>query len=94
MNGHPLIEMSHMLHGINPSIVNSKSRLGKTTRELGLSILRTKGDLDWRKALIIASFPMLLGNELSLCLLLCFSTLSKCEDAEKDSLGRVLDLGL
>ena len=56
-----------------------------------LSILCVKGDLEiWHRVLLIASFPMLLGNELSPRLLLCFSTLSKREDAKKDSLGESL----
>lgn len=62
---------------------------------LALSILHVKVDFEiWLKALLIASFPMFLGDELSPRLLFCFSNLSKREDAEKDSLGKVFDLCL
>ena len=62
---------------------------------LTLSILHVKVDFEiWPKALLIASFPMFLGDELSPRLLFCFSSISKHEDAEKDSLGGFFDLCL
>ena len=67
----------------------------KRWRSLALSILRVKGDFEiWRWVLLIASFPMFLRDGFSPCLLPCLSNLSKHEDAEKDSLGGVLDLCL
>ena len=35
VNGHSLVEMTHMLYGVSPSIINGKGQLGKVVWELG-----------------------------------------------------------
>ena len=35
LNGHSLVEVTHVLYEISPSIINGKGRLGKTVWELG-----------------------------------------------------------
>ena len=35
VNGHSLVEVTHVLYGISPSIINGKGWLGKAVWELG-----------------------------------------------------------
>ena len=74
VNGHPLSKMAHMFHQVDPSMVYGEGWLGKTMGSLAFSMQCIKGDLDiWRKALLIASFPIFSGGEFLFLLLQCLS---------------------
>ena len=89
---HLLIEVAHMLYGIRPFIIDGECWLWKPVGKPGFVDSPNKGWLWDLSALLIASFPMLRWDDPCPRLNLLFFSLSWCEDAEKDSLDRVLNL--
>ena len=90
VNNHPLVEVAHMFYKVCLTIVHGEYWLSKLPRKFSSFNSAYKGDLEiWFNALLIASFPKPLQDEL-LFLHSWWLFLSH----KKDSLGGVLDLGL